>query len=164
LTTILPPSSDTPMAAPVGNQPPGTGGPRFPPPPPQGGATPPPASLPADFRLLVVERNSIVALDVEDMLLRNGALRVAVAGSSAEALAALAGETFDAALLDLSLDAGGGLAVAARLDELAVPFAFAVDYRDHAVVPPPFAGKLVVGKPFNEHYLLGRLLLLLAAP
>lgn len=116
-----------------------------------------PASLRPGLSVLVVERNSIVALDVEDMLLRNGAARVTVASNAAEALAALAIETFHAGLLDLNLTAGGSVVVAARLDELGVPFAFVTDYGERPALPPPFVGRPVLGKPCSEHYLMSQL-------
>jgi CheY-like chemotaxis protein len=125
------------------------------------GETPPPASLPEGLRVLVVEQNSILALDVEDMLLRNGAALVTVAGSVADALAVLAVEHFDAALLDLKVVARGSLTVAGRLDELAVPFAFVSDYGERPTLPPAFAQRPILGKPCSEHYLVSRLLGLL---
>ena len=161
----IPPALETPAAtAPAGNLPSdGSGAGR------QGdatrnGDTPPPASLPEGLRVLVVEQNSILALDVEDMLLRNGAARVIVASSAAEALAVLAVEPFDAALLDVKVVARGRLAVAGRLDELAVPFAFVSDFGERPTLPPPFAERPILGKPCSEHYLVSRLLGLLMPP
>src|SRR3546814_2533101 len=43
-------------------------------------------ALPPGLRLLVLEDNTILALDVEDMLLRNGAAQVEVVGTCEEAL------------------------------------------------------------------------------
>lgn len=129
---------------------------------PEDPARPPSPALPKGLRLLVIEHNTVLALDVEDMLLRNGATRVEVANSAAEALRHLDGTRFDAALLDLKLADGASLTVAARLEELGIPFAFAVDYSERAIVPPPFADRLVIGKPYSEAYLLGRLAELLA--
>lgn len=150
---LLPPATTS-----GGDQSSGEGGGGFKPgAPAQDGQTPPPASFRADLRVLVVERNPIVALDVEDMLLRNGAAHVTVASNAAEALAALATETFHAGLLDLNLVAGGSLVVAARLDELGVPFAFVTDYGDRPPLPPPFAGRPILGKPCSEHYLVSQL-------
>lgn len=161
----IPPTLETPAAtAPAGNHPSdGSGAGR------RGGAsqdgeTPPPASLPEGLRVLVVEQNSILALDVEDMLLRNGAARVFVASSAAEALAVLAVEPFDAALLDVKVVAKGSLTVAGRLDELAVPFAFVTDYGERPTLPPAFAERPILGKPCSEHYLVSRLRGLLTPP
>jgi len=119
--------------------------------------------LPEGLRLLVVEHNSILALDVEDMLLRNGAARVEVANSCVEALERLQNGIFDAALLDLALAAGDSLTVATTLHEANVPFAFAVGYGERATLPPRFEDKLVIGKPYSESYLLARLAELLKA-
>lgn len=113
--------------------------------------------LPEGLRLLVVEHNSILALDVEDMLLRNGAAQVEVASSCVEALARLESGIFDAALLDLALAESDNLAVAITLQAANIPFAFAVGYGERATLPPRFADKLVIGKPYSESYLLARL-------
>jgi hypothetical protein len=49
------------------------------------------------------------------------------------------------------------------LHEAKVPFAFAVGYGERARLPPRFADKLVIGKPYSESYLLARLAELLKA-
>src|SRR3546814_20789939 len=107
-------------------------------------------ALPPGLRLLVLEDNTIFALDVEDMLLRNGAAQVEVVGTCEEALQQIDAATFDLALLDLRLAEGNSLPVAQRLPEQGVPFAFAVGYGERATVPPAFAGKLVIGTPYRE--------------
>ena len=114
-------------------------------------------SLPEKLRLLVVEENVIVALDVEDMLMRNGAAHVAVVSSCEEALKQLDSARFDAALLDLQLTQGDSLPVARRLRELAIPFAFTTGYGERAVIPPPLSAVPVIGKPYNEAHLISRL-------
>src|SRR3546814_20748710 len=91
------------------------------------------------------------------MLLRNGAAQVGVVGTCEEALQQLDAATFDLALLDLRLAEGNSLPVAQRLQEQGVPFAFAVGYGERATVPPAFAGKLVIGQPSSDSYMLSRL-------
>jgi CheY-like chemotaxis protein len=118
-------------------------------------------SLPEKLRLLVVEENVIVALDVEDMLTRNGAAHVAVVSSCEEALKQLDSARFDAALLVPQLTQGDSLPVARRLRELAIPFAFTTGYGERAVIPPPFSAMPVIGKPYNEAHLISRLVELL---
>jgi CheY-like chemotaxis protein len=120
-------------------------------------------NLPKGLRLLVVEDNMIVALDVEDMLKRNGATHVEVVNTAEEALKQLDAAVFDAALLDLKLTDGDSLPVAARLRELAIPFAFSTGYGERADIPSPFAGLPVIGKPYSESYLLSCLADLLDA-
>src|SRR3546814_14949240 len=118
-------------------------------------------ALPPGLRLLVLEDNTIFALDVEDMLLRNGAAQVEVVGTCEEALQQLDSATFDLALLDLRLAEGTRLPVAQRLQARGVPFAFALGYGERPTVPPAFAGKLVIGKPSSDSYLHTRLAALL---
>src|SRR3546814_19677830 len=91
-------------------------------------------ALPPGLRLLVLEDNTILALDVEDMLLRNGAAQVVVVGTCAEALQPLAAATFDLALLALRLAEGHSLPVPPRLQAQGVPFAFALVYCDRRTV------------------------------
>lgn len=105
----------------------------------------------------MVERNPVVALDLEEMLLRNGAAQVTVTSNAAEALAALKAETFHAGLLDLNLPAGGSLAVADKLASLAVPFVFITNYGEQPTLPPPFAARPIVSRPCSEHYLVRQL-------
>ncbi|MGF1629464.1 MAG: response regulator [Kiloniellaceae bacterium] len=109
------------------------------------------------LRLLIVEDNMILALDVEDMLMRNGAAQVQVVSSCEEALEQLDTTAFDAALLDLNLTRGDSLPVAMRLRERGIPFAFTTGYGERAIIPPPFATVPVIGKPYSESYLLARL-------
>ena len=118
--------------------------------------------LPPDLKLLVIEDNMILALDVEDMLLRNGAAGVAVARTCAEALQLLDHDSFGAALLDLRLPDDGSLQVATRLKSLNTPFLFATGYGETAIAPEPFQAVPVVGKPYNEFFLLTRLAALLS--
>jgi CheY-like chemotaxis protein len=118
--------------------------------------------LPPGLKLLVVEDNTILALDVEDMLLRNGAGRIVVAGNCEEALQFLDSESFSAALVDLRLPGDDSLRIANRLSELQTPFLFAKGYGENAVAPTPFQAVQVVGKPYCEFFLLARLIALLA--
>lgn len=113
--------------------------------------------LPPMLRVLVVEENMIIALDAEDMLTRNGAAGVDIAGNGTEALRLLADQPYGFALLDLRLPSAESLAVALRLQELGIPFIFSVGYGEHAANPPAFPSVPIVGKPFSEAYLLARL-------
>lgn len=111
--------------------------------------------------MLVVEPNPILALDVEETLLRNGAAIVEVAHSAGEAIECLDGALLDAALLDLNLADGAALRVAARLATRGIPFLFGATYGGRDAPPAPFEDRLVVGKPYSEPYLLSRLATLL---
>jgi DNA-binding NtrC family response regulator len=83
-------------------------------------------------RILVVEDEAVVALDVEDRLRRLGHEVVGTADSSASALAQAAEVRPDLVLMDIALrDGGDGIAAAERLRaELAVPVVFVTAFAD----------------------------------
>src|SRR5215510_14755722 len=83
-------------------------------------------------RILVVEDEAVVALDVEDRLRRLGHQVVGTADSSASALALAADVRPDLVLMDIALrDGGDGIAAAERLRaELAVPVVFVTAFAD----------------------------------
>jgi DNA-binding NtrC family response regulator len=83
-------------------------------------------------RILVVEDEAVVALDVEDRLHRLGHQVVGTADSSASALALAAEVRPDLVLMDIALrDGADGIAVAERLRaELAVPVVFVTAFAD----------------------------------
>ena len=122
------------------------------------------ASLPEGITLLIVEGNVILALDVEDMLIRKGANRVDVVGSCEDALLTLHGSRYDAAVIDLNLPSGAPLVVAARLSELRIPFAFCANHGERAVPPEPYSAALLIHTPCNEAYLTTMLMKLLDSP
>jgi len=110
--------------------------------------TPPKFSgLPAD--VLVVEDNFIIALDTQEMLFQLGVEVVRCATSVKEALMLIGQAVPHFALLDVNLGAEKCFAVAERLQELAVPFAFATGYGDNDSFPPQFSGTPIVSKPYN---------------
>jgi two-component sensor histidine kinase len=100
-------------------------------------------------RVLVVEDNAIVALDLQEMLRSLGAGAVTLAGSIDEAQAALEAATFDLALLDLDLDGESALPIAEALGARSIPFAFATGRE----APGGAAGAPVLAKPFHERAL-----------
>src|SRR5215813_2605069 len=83
-------------------------------------------------RILVVEDEAVVALDVEDRLRRLGHDVVGTADSSASALALAAEVRPDLVLMDIALrDGSDGIAAAERLRaELAVPVVFVTAFAD----------------------------------
>lgn len=137
---------------------------RAPPPwPPSGAAGA--ARAPADLRgrrVLVVEDEPFVAMDVEASLAAAGCIVVGPAPSIERALALVAGEALDAAVLDVNL---GGRSVEAVADALAargVPFVFATGYGREAL-PARHGGAPVLGKPVAPARLVATLAALIAA-
>ena len=105
-------------------------------------------------RILVVEDEAVVALDVEDRLRRLGHQVVGTADSSASALAQAAEVRPDLVLMDIALrDGGDGIAAAERLRaELAVPVVFVTAFADAETIE---RAKRVsphgyIVKPFDE--------------
>ena len=87
---------------------------------------------PAPKRVLVVEDNAIIALDAEESLYGLGVTTVALAGSSDAALALIAAEPPEFALLDYNLGAETSEPVACVLADRGIPFAFATGYAEIA--------------------------------
>lgn len=77
-------------------------------------------------RILIVEDDPMVALDLEEIVLgmADGPAHVALAASVREAQRALAGPAFDAALLDIDVLDGKTFGLAAALRERGTPIAF----------------------------------------
>lgn len=84
-------------------------------------------------RILIVEDEAIVALMIQDILVEAGATVIGPAGTVAAALALVAGESLDGAILDYRLADGTSLAVADALSAGGVPFFFASGYDPNAI-------------------------------
>ena len=97
--------------------------------------------------VLILEDEPIIAFALEDMLIEDGADVIAV-GSLQDGLANARDERFDFAILDINLHGEKSYPVAARLDELGVPFVFATGYGD-AEHPPRFAKCPTITKPYQ---------------
>lgn len=102
--------------------------------------------------VLVVEDSFLVAASLEDALVEAGH-PVTVAGSVAEAEAALAGASFAIALLDYMLPDGDSLALARRLGATGCKVAV-VSGVDREVVPPDPAIAAHFVKPMDERELI----------
>ena len=115
----------------------------------------------AGQRLLVVEDELLVALDIESILSEAGLDVIGPASTAAEALKLIADTPPDAALIDASLSGEPIDAVAQALSERGIPFAYVTGYgRDSlpAAHPAP-----IVPKPFDAGQLLAAARRLLAA-
>jgi len=102
------------------------------------------------LRLLLVEDEPFIALDLEILVQAAGHQIVGIAESFDEALAKAASDQPDAALVDINLrDGMTGLQVARALAQgLGVPVAFVTGNAEQ--VPPDFAGAMaLIEKPFS---------------
>jgi CheY-like chemotaxis protein len=119
------------------------------------------AGTPGRARILVVEDEALIALMIMQMLERLGLEPVGPAATSREALALIAAERIDAALLDLRLgDEGSPGSVAPALERRGIPFVVVTGFLA-AHVRRLIPGHPVLTKPFSEAALgraLGRLL------
>ncbi|WP_126975733.1 response regulator [Frigidibacter oleivorans] len=114
---------------------------------------PPPDGALNGRRLLVIEDEALVALDLVAELEEAGAEVVGQAASVPEALELLREIAADAALLDGNLGGQTVDDVAAELARRGIPFCFVSGYgREH--LPQGFAGVPVVEKPFRVDALL----------
>jgi CheY-like chemotaxis protein len=106
------------------------------------------SALPPDD-VLIVEDDLIIALDLEETILRLGVQASRTATTVAEALELIAARKPDFALLDIGLREETSLAIADRLDTLGVPFAFLTGYGARAVPLPRFSDRPRIEKPFS---------------
>jgi CheY-like chemotaxis protein len=109
------------------------------------------SALPND--VLLVEDDPIIALDFEDTILGLGVKTVRTAGTVARALQMIADRAPDFALLDVGLLREKSFAIAERLDELNIPFAFATGYGSDVSLPQAFAERPRLLKPCSTEAL-----------
>ena len=115
----------------------------------------------AGQRLLVVEDELLVALDIESILNEAGMDVVGPASSAGEALKLIADSPPDAALLDANLSGEPIDTVAQALSERRIPFAYVTGYgRESLPLAHPAP---IVPKPFDAEQLLAAARRLLAA-
>lgn len=111
----------------------------------------PPARL--DGTVLVVEDNMIIALEAEEVLTALGAEAVDTAASVREALRLIEAAPPDRALLDVNLGSETSVAVARRLAELGIPYAFATGYGESFRIPHDLGAVPVIKKPYEAETL-----------
>jgi DNA-binding response OmpR family regulator len=99
-------------------------------------------------RILVVEDEALIAMDLARVVRRAGCEVVGPAGRVEEALRLAAGQPIDAAILDVNLGGEESFGVADALARRGVPFAFLTGY-DGTVLPGRFRGRLVIRKPYD---------------
>lgn len=108
----------------------------------------------AGLAVLVVEDQTLVALEVEQILQDHGAEVVGPIATLEKAVAAAGSQALDAALLDVDLGGRHSWDVAEALRARAIPFAFTTGYRASMVVPERFSEVPVLSKPYREHQLV----------
>ena len=105
-------------------------------------------------RMLVLEAEALILLDLEQTLTEAGVQTVLVAATTDDALA-IVDAALDAAILDLNLGRGGwSYDVARRLQQKGVPFVFSSGTND---VVEGFEGIPMVLKPFSSDQMINTL-------
>jgi CheY-like chemotaxis protein len=111
----------------------------------------------AGKRLLVVEDEFLIALDIGSIL-EGGGAQVKTANRVDQALDLIeGGGRFDAAVLDFKLERETSVAIAERLQAQSVPFVFLTGAAGDASIVAQFANAPVVGKPFDRETLFSAL-------
>lgn len=100
------------------------------------------------LRILVLEDEFLIAMDVEQLCRDHGAADVIIARSLADIAHEDIASRFDVAIVDLMLDGQSTLGFASRLKGLGVPFIFASGYGAVDEIRASFPGVAMVGKPY----------------
>jgi CheY-like chemotaxis protein len=100
-------------------------------------------------RVLVVEDEFLVALDMMQMIEERGGTVIGPAGNLDRAMALARSQMIDGAILDVTLDRRDSFPVADALLERGIPVVFATGY-DGRLLPERFADTPKLSKPFTE--------------
>lgn len=101
-------------------------------------------------RVLLVEDGMIIAMDTEETLRDLGVAEVTIAAKVSSALKELEAETYDLAVLDYNLGTESSEPVAAKLNELGVPFWLATGYGEMADRLEEIGALGVLTKPYGK--------------
>ena len=104
-------------------------------------------------RILIVEDEPLVAMDMQSMLSAAGCVPVGPAGTLTEARRLLATEKCDAALVDVNLKGQPIEGLLPLLRQAGVPFAFVTGYGPK-VLSKTFEETVTISKPFTAEQLL----------
>lgn len=109
----------------------------------------------AGMRLLVMEDEVLIAMDVEHLCREHGAAEVVLVHALGMGGPQETQETsFDAAILDVALAGDSTLPFAAKLAAADVPFIFATGHAEAEELFAAFPGVAVIGKPYGESALI----------
>ena len=103
-------------------------------------------------RVLVVEDEIMVLMNIEGALADLGCTTVSAAATVDDALALLASESFDVAMLDVNLDGQASDLVADDLARRFIPFLFSTGYGEHGM-EARFGDRPVLRKPYSDQQL-----------
>lgn len=110
------------------------------------------------LRILLLEDEFLIAMDVEQTCLDAGASNVTIVRSVKEAASLEEPWSFDAAIVDIMLAGESTLDFALGLYDRKVPFVFASGYADLSGLDDRFAEVEIVGKPYGGDDLVNGIL------
>ena len=102
-----------------------------------------------DLRVLVLEDQFLIAIEIEGMLARLGCMVVGPASTVARALSLLARDRVDFAILDVNLGRERSTPVADVLLARGVPFALSTGYDGSQLAEEAFRDAQHLGKPID---------------
>lgn len=112
------------------------------------------ADVPPGTRVLIVEDEMLVAMELESLITDQGCAVVGPASTVDRALALIEQERPDAAILDVNLDGTTAAPVAAALRARHVPFVLATGYGAGQELQPELRGVPRVAKPVDHDHLV----------
>ena len=110
-----------------------------------------------DLRVLVVEDEALVALQIEDMLTELGCAVIGPASRVGQALELLDGEPVEVAVLDLNIAGELVYPVADELRSRGLPYIFVTGYGTSGL-SEPYRSRPILEKPFARRELLRAML------
>ncbi len=108
------------------------------------------AGLDREAHVLLLEDQMLIAMDVEQMLQKEGFRNISTATSVREAMGILSKISPDISILDVNLGDSNSMPVAEELRRRALPFIFATGYSDSVVIPETLRTAPVVRKPYES--------------
>ncbi|MEL6345054.1 MAG: HWE histidine kinase domain-containing protein [Myxococcota bacterium] len=108
------------------------------------------ASLSVRGRVLMVEDNAVLAMDMEDLLMRIGFDEVDSVATSNEAQALLTEHDYAIALLDINLGHERSFRLASQLLQQQIPCLFVTGYGSDASIPDSLQQIPIIMKPVND--------------
>ncbi len=105
-------------------------------------------------RVIIVEDEYLVALDVEAVLQSMGVEIIVIATTLAQARQIVEQDGADCVLLDVSLSDGMSYDFARQLREAGIPFGFVSGYGDTTGFPDDLSQAPLLGKPFGENEIM----------
>ena len=105
-------------------------------------------------RVLIIEDEVILAMDIEHTLERAGCGIAGVASTLEQSFELLATEEVDFAVLDVNLGGKEVFPLAAKLRVMEIPFFFLTGYSREILIPKEFSDQVCLEKPVHEALLL----------